>query len=126
MVNSSYMWYNSTILYTREDYIMASCPKCGSENVSFQREQTASFGGSLHSFKNSNKGHGCLWWICIGSWWWVVKFMWEMMKICCTCGLSLFFRGKKTNATKGKTVTATKTINRTVAVCQECGHSWKV
>lgn len=104
---------------------MATCPKCGSGNISFQREQTASFGGSLHSFKTSQKGHGCMWWLCIGWWWWMFAFMWEMIKFCCTGGLSLFFRRRKGGNLKGSTISASKTINRTVAVCQDCGNTWK-
>lgn len=102
---------------------MATCPKCGSENVNFQREQTASIGGSAHSFKN-NSSHGCLWWAFVG--WWYIPFKWlcGFMLTICTMGLSLIFRRKK-NSVTGKTVTATKIFNRTMAVCQDCGNSWK-
>lgn len=98
------------------------CPKCGSSEVVIQREQTASIGGSIHSF--GSKGHGIIWWLCIGWWIWIFKWLWEFIKIACTGGLSLLFRRKK--GMRGKTVSASKTLNRTVAVCQSCGNHWKV
>lgn len=96
------------------------CPKCGSENISFQREQTASIGGSTHLFGNK-KGHGILYWCVIGWWLWMVKAMLAIG----TLGISTLFTRKKKNKLVGKTVTASKTINRTMAVCQNCGKSWK-
>lgn len=93
------------------------CPKCGSNNVSFQREQTASFGGSKTSIK---KGHGIMYWIFIG--WWLSFF--KAMLAIGTLGIStLFLRKKKTSA---NTLNASKQFNRTMAVCQHCGNSWKV
>jgi len=80
----------------------------------------------MHSFKEKRRGHGCLWWAFIGWWAWIFKFMWETIKACCTMGLSLIFRRKKHGAVGGKTVTASKTFNKTVAVCQNCGHHWKI
>lgn len=96
------------------------CPKCGSNNISFQRETMGTFGGAYTSI---SKGHGCLYWMFVGWWFWIFKFMWELLKFCCTGGLSLLFKKKKAGA---KTISASKNINRTVAVCQNCGHSWKI
>ena len=94
------------------------CPKCGGNNINFQRDQTASIGGTKTSF--GVKRHGVLWWICIG--WWLTMFKW--MLALCTLGFSnLFFRKK--NKLNGSTISANKTINRTMAVCQNCGKSWK-
>lgn len=105
------------------------CPKCGSENVIVQREQTASIGGSLHSFGGGKSGHGIIYWLFVGWWIWIFKFIEWIMKAIfaiCTLGVSLLFTRKKKDKLSGKTITANKTFNRTVAVCQDCGHHWKV
>lgn len=75
------------------------CPKCGSKNVQVTTEQK--------SAKTSGKGSGCLWKIgrtCL---------------IICTCGL-WFLIGKHKGTGK------TKFKNQTVAICQNCGYTWKV
>lgn len=41
----------------------------------------------------------------------------RFMLILCTCGLWLLVPKRKSNS---------KMINSKLAVCQECGHSWKV
>ncbi len=99
------------------------CPKCGSSNILYQREQSSSIGGSIHSFREK-RGHGCLYGLCFGWWIWIFKLIYEIFKICLTCGLSLFFRKNK-NSIKGKTLSFSKSLNRTMAVCQNCGNSWK-
>lgn len=92
------------------------CPKCGSEKVNVQREQTATIGGA-HTF--GKKSHGIMYFLFIGWWIWIFKIcffpiliLWRML---------FGKRGKGLN-----TVTAQKVLNRTVAVCQDCGNSWKV
>jgi len=100
---------------------MAQCSKCGSENVNFQREESFNLGGSTHSFK-SKGGHGIIWWICIGWWLKIFKFMLAIS----TLGLSLLFTRKSGGRTKGRTLSASKTFNKTMAVCQSCGNAWKV
>ena len=75
------------------------CVKCGSENVTITMQQV---GG-----KTRTKKMGCLW--SIGRW----------LLILCTCGLWLLLgRRKSTSNTKFKNVK--------YAICQECGHSWKI
>lgn len=100
------------------------CPKCGGNNISFQREQTASVGGSLHRF-GGEKRHGAMYWIFVGWWFWMFKLIFEMFRwmiLLCTLGL---VGRKKDKGIQGRTITASKSINRTMAVCQNCGHSWK-
>ena len=75
------------------------CPKCGSNNVNVQSEQVSS--------KTNGKDKGCLYGIG------------RALLIFFTCGLWLVF-GKKKDTHK------TKIKNRTVAICQNCGHKWKV
>lgn len=94
------------------------CPRCGSTNLIYQRESVANIGGSTHSVSNQRKG--CLHFLLIGWWMSIVKFV----MLICTGGLSLLFRKKK--SINGKSITANKTINRTMAVCQNCGNTWKV
>lgn len=107
-----------------EDDTSESCPKCGGKNIIYQREQSTSIGGQVHSF-NKTSGHGCLYWLLFGWWVWIFKLIWETIKFLCTCGLSLLFRKKKSGEGGGHSITASKTINRTMAVCQKCGYSWK-
>lgn len=84
-----------------------ACPKCGSENITYQREQTGNIGAGTNKvvIQAPKKSHGCLYWLCIG-WWW-----------------GLLFGGKSRG---GLNFHGNKTINRTVGICQNCGHSWKV
>lgn len=95
-----------------------TCPKCGSENVNVQREQTATIGGSTHKVQQK-KAKGCLYWCGPGLIISTFKFIFHV----CTLG---FFRKRKNTIATGKTVSVGKTFNRTVAVCQNCGKSWKV
>jgi len=104
-----------------------TCSKCGSSNINFQREQSGTIGGSLHSFGGGEKsGHGIIWWLFIGWWYVFFKWVWRISLAFATMGLSLIFRRRKSGRIKGKTVSASKTFNRTVAVCQNCGNTWKV
>lgn len=76
-----------------------TCPKCGSENVTVTTEQISS--------KTRTKHTGCLWGIA------------RLCLIICTCGLWILV-GKRKETGK------TKIQNQTVAICQNCGHKWKV
>jgi hypothetical protein len=101
------------------------CPKCGSSNISFQREQTASIGASSHHI-NKRKHHSIMYWIFIGSWIWMFKLAFEMFRLLiflCTFGL---LGHKKDKSAVGKTISVNKSINRTMALCQNCGYSWKI
>ena len=83
-----------------------ACPKCGSENIAFQREQVGSVGAHTNKVyvQPTKKSHGCLYWILIG-WWWKLLF------------------GRKRG---GLGFHADKIKNRTVGICQDCGYTWKV
>lgn len=95
-----------------------ACPKCGSEKISYQREQSGTIGASTNKvvIQPAKKSHGCLYWVFIG-WWW------KPMYWLCFGWLGLFFGGKRRGGLNFK---ADKAINHTVAICQNCGHSWKV
>ncbi len=95
-----------------------ACPKCGSENILYQREQTGSVGASTNTvvIKEAKKSRGCLYWFLGGwitdlMWWLAIGWWWKLL-----------FGGRKRG---GLNFNAGKTINRTMAVCQNCGHSWK-
>lgn len=75
------------------------CPKCGSENVNVTLEQTAG--------KTRTRNTGCLWGLC------------RLTLIIFTFGLWLLV-GKR------KGTSNTKFKNDTVAICQNCGHKWKI
>lgn len=80
------------------------CPKCGSENVTVQM---------VTETELKEKKHGFIWWLCVGWWWLPIKwlaFTWLAL-------LAKIFSPKKY-----KTVSHTKKM----AVCNNCGKSWKV
>ena len=95
-----------------------SCPRCGSQNITFQREQTGNIGAGTNKVViQTEKGHSCLYWLLIGWWWKLIYFLmigwwWNL----------LF----KRHSLGGINVRANKAINHTVAICQNCGNSWKV
>ena len=76
------------------------CQKCSSENVSLQNVGIT-----------KTKRKGCLYWLCIG--WWFDTLMWLFLTFPMLI-LKLF--GKP----------GVKTKVKTFAVCQNCGHSWKI
>lgn len=98
------------------------CPKCGSNNITYQREQTTSVGNSKHSFGGGLEvKKGITYWLLIGWWAWIFKSLLNTMVSCFTLG---FVKLKKRDKVSGKTTTKIKTTNHTVAVCQNCGHTW--
>ena len=80
------------------------CPKCNSENVSVQ---------VINEVELKNKHHGIVWWILVG-WWWI-PIKWIVFTI--PALIVKIFGHKKV-----------KTINKekSVCVCQNCGHRWDV
>ena len=93
------------------------CPRCGSANIDYQREQSGNAGAFTNTVyvKQPQKRRGCLYWICclwlfelaywlLIGWWWNLLF------------------GRKRHGGIG--FNAGKTFNHTVAVCQNCGYSW--
>jgi len=76
------------------------CSKCGSNNVNVQAVTRV-----------KSKKHGLLYWMFIGCWlepimWLIFTLPWLFIKI---------FKPKKVTSKVQK-----------MAICQECGHSWKV
>ncbi len=81
-----------------------TCPKCGNDNVNIQ---------VFNESQLVTQHHGILWWLCIGWWWIFVK--WIFLTI--PALLAAIFIGKRKKV---------KNITVKTAVCQSCGHSWKV
>ena len=103
------------------------CPKCGSRNVETQlyQEETSAKAITKTTSKYKQKGHGIIWWICIGSWWWIVDLM---LWLCFfPIKLVLAITKKKKYVGKGTSVTSTArdVTYRTVCLCKNCGYNWK-
>ncbi len=94
------------------------CPKCKSNNITYQREQSGNVGVGTNKvvIQQAKKSRGCIYWLAIGWWWkpiyWLMFGWWKRL---------LFGGGIRS----GLNVSGNKSINRTIAVCQNCGYSWK-
>ncbi len=80
------------------------CSECGSSNVSIQ---------VINEQKLVTKHHGIIWWLLIGWWWIPVK--WIFLTVPALIFAIFVGRRKKI-----------RNIRKTVAVCQNCGHSWDI
>ena len=80
------------------------CPKCQSSNVNTQ---------IINEVTLKTAHHGVIWWLLIGWWWVPVKWIFFTVP-------ALFFKlfGHK----KQRAVNRQKTM----CVCQQCGHSWRI
>ena len=68
-----------------------TCPKCGSDNITYQTFQENKGGKTVTRTKSKykEKRHGCLWWGFIGWWWWIIEiFLWIFLSF---LGMFLFF-----------------------------------
>lgn len=95
------------------------CPKCGGQNITYQREQVGGVGVSTNRVvvQKSKKSKGCLYWLLIG--FWLEPAYW----ICIGWWWRLLLGGGNHG---GLNFNANKTTNQTVAICQNCGHTWKI
>lgn len=95
------------------------CPKCGGQNITYQREQVGGVGASTNRvvIQKPKKSKGCLYWLLIGFW------LEPMYWICIGWWWRLLFGGGNHG---GLNFNANKTMNQTVAICQSCGHTWRV
>lgn len=80
------------------------CPKCNSQNINTQ---------IVTDVTMKNKHHGLIYWLCLG--WLLDLFLWLFLTV---PKLIFVIFGHK----KQKIVTK----NYTMAVCQNCGNSWKI
>lgn len=81
-----------------------TCNKCGSSNVNVQMVSESQL---------KTKHHGILYWLLIG--WWLKPLLWICLTLPMIIG-SLFGHKKQKIVTK----------HSSMAVCQDCGNSWKV
>ena len=75
------------------------CPKCKSDQVNVQAVSIT-----------KTRHHGIAWWLFVGWWWWI---LWMIAFI--PMLIIRLIRGKRV-----------KTKVHSEAVCQSCGHRWKV
>lgn len=80
------------------------CPKCNSQNVNTQ---------IVNEVELKNKHHGIIWWLFVGWWWLPIKWL-----IFTLPALIIAIFGHK----KQKVVNKQKTM----CICQDCGHSWNM
>ena len=79
------------------------CPKCKSENVNIQAVTEI-----------VKRKRGFLWWLLIGWWWSMIKLvLWVLYFV-----PMLIIKAIRKNKVKSKTTTQ--------AICQTCGHRWKI
>lgn len=80
-----------------------TCPKCGSNNVTVQM---------VSETELKTKHRSVIWWIFVGWWWLPIKWL------CLTVPALIvkLFRPKRYK---------TKTIHKSMCVCQDCGHHWE-
>lgn len=76
------------------------CKKCGSENVNVQVVA-----------ETKKQHHSILYWLCIG--WWLKPLLWLFLTLPMII-VKLFGKDK------------TKTVEKSFAVCQDCGYRWQV
>lgn len=80
------------------------CNKCSSNNVTIQ---------VVNEQRLVTKHHGIIWWLCVGWWWIFVKWLFLTVPAL----IFSIFGGKRQKI---------KNIQRKVAVCQNCGHTWNI
>ena len=102
------------------------CPYCGGNNVNVQvfQENAGSTTISKTKSKYKEKRHGILWWLLIGSWWWMVDIMLWIFLFPVKLIRSLTRKRKY----KGKSKTVAQSVNhinyKTVYLCNTCGRTW--
>ncbi len=80
------------------------CPRCHSTNVNVQ---------VINQVQLQNVHHGCAWWLFVGWWWIPVKWIFFTVPAL----IIKLFKPKKQ-----------RIVNHmhSTAVCQNCGHNWRV
>ena len=117
-------------LNTNSGYRGMVCPNCGGKNVSVQTfsEQVGTTSISNTTSKYKEKGHGILWWLCIGWWWWIVDLLTWIFMFFPRLIMRLFSSPYKKKKYVGNSTTVSTSTNqyryRTVCTCQSCGYHW--
>ena len=94
------------------------CPMCNGSNIIVQRESKYNLKAGTNNVyvQKSKKSKDLMYWVLIGFWWEPIYFL------CFKLWKNLFFGRRKGGLNFG----VEKAINQTVAVCQNCGYSWKI
>lgn len=102
------------------------CPRCGSDNVEIKmyKENLGSQTITTSKSKYKEKGHGLIWWLFIGSWWWIIDLcMWL-----CFFPLRLIMQLFKKKKYVGKSTSVSTTMHnvdyRSMCLCKDCGYNW--
>ena len=104
-----------------------NCPKCGSANVDMQlhQENVGSSTVTKTKSKYKQKGHGLLWWLCIGWWWWMVDLILWIFAFPFPFLVQLFKRKKYAGKSTSVSSTRNEIAYKTICLCKSCGHNWK-
>lgn len=104
-----------------------TCPKCGSANVDVQLLQENQGSTTLTKTKSKykEKGHSCLWWICIGWWWWFVDAVLWLCFFVPRLLIKIFKKKKYTGESTSASTTKNKIAYKSVCLCKDCGHHWE-
>ena len=102
----------------RKGVYYMNCPKCGSPNVSFQRENVGNVGAYTNKVyvEPAKKRHSVFWYMTI------ILPMFSLMWNLSICLILRLFKPRRRG---GLGFHASKNKNRTVGVCQSCGYTWK-
>lgn len=105
---------------------MLVCPRCRSNLVSVQivQENQGSVTNTKTKATYKRKGHGLLYWLFIGWWFWIIDlFLW----IFCTIPRLIIeiIRPKKyKKKERSKSVTNNQIAYKKICTCQNCGNAW--
>ena len=83
------------------------CHRCGSTNISYQ---------VVTNTIVKNKHHSIIWWLLVGWWWIPIKWIYFT-------GLAIILFILKLLGVRRK---RTVVVDRTMGVCQDCGHTWQI
>ncbi|MBR6115772.1 MAG: hypothetical protein IKQ10_11460 [Oscillospiraceae bacterium] len=103
-----------------------SCPQCGSDDIAIDtfQENLGSTTVSNQTFKFKQRGHGLIWWLFIGCWWWMI----DLMLWICFFPFRLLAQLFKKKKYKGRATTVSQSINevayKKIYTCRSCGNSW--
>lgn len=102
------------------------CPNCNSSNVSTQifQEEVGETTISKSKSKYKQKGHGIVWWLCIGWWWWMIDLLMWICAFPIMLIAKLFKKKKYVGNTTSVAQTAKQINYKTVCTCGDCGHTW--
>lgn len=103
-----------------------NCPRCDSTSIDIQvfQENQGSVTTSTTKSKYKEKGHGYLWWIFIGSWWWMIDLMLWVFLFIPRLVLQLFKKKKYTGKSSTISTSQNVIVYRRICTCKNCGHSW--